>query len=343
MPNYTIIGLGRIGTSLGMALRSRLNGKSRVIGYDADNKTQTIARKMGAVDDVEWNLDKAVADADLVIVATPAGALYDVFEAIGPSLKQGAVVTDTSPAKRAVLKWADELLPGHASFVGGNPLTGASINKQKDASGHIFHSARWAVVAPPKAPQHAIRAVTDMIEFVGAKPVFMDAFEHDSFSAATTGLPAVVAAAVMNAVSSSPSWSEISRFVGADFDHVTMPASSDPASAQSAAATNSDMLVHWLDQLIESFQALREGLIDEEERFSHEGAVADSFIQAWEQRARLEVGIADRRPVTDERSAIPTSGESMMSLFFGNRVAKAMGGGNEKKKDATKYDRRRMR
>ena len=53
MPNYTIIGLGRIGTSIGMAIRSHQGGKSRVIGYDADNKTQTVAQQMGAVDAVE--------------------------------------------------------------------------------------------------------------------------------------------------------------------------------------------------------------------------------------------------------------------------------------------------
>lgn len=341
MPNYTIIGLGRIGTSLGMAIRGRM-GKSRVVGYDANNDAQNLARRMGAVDEVEWNLDKAVADADLVIAATPAGSLFEVFELIAPHLKPDAVVTDTSPTKRAVLEWADELLPKHVGFVGGNPLTGASVSEQKNASGHIFHNAKWAVVAPPAAGQHAIRALTDLIEGVGASPVFMDPHEHDSFAAATTGLPVVVAAAVMNAVSTSPSWSEISRFVGAEFDQVTSPASADPSSSQSAAATNSDMLVHWIDQLIERFQALRAGLVDEEERFASDGILADSFVQAWEQRARLEAGVADRRPVTDERLAIPSSGESMMGLFFGSRVAKVMGGGKEKKKDTTKYDRRKL-
>ncbi len=211
MTNYTIIGLGRIGTSLGMAIRSK--GESRVVGYDADNSAQSLAQRMGAVDETEWNIDKAVADADVVIAATPAGSLYDVFDGIAPHLKTGAVVTDTSPAKRAVLNWANELLPSNVGYVGGNPLTGASIKEQKEASGFIFHNAKWAVVAPPTADQHSIRAVTDLIESVGAKPVFMDALEHDSFSAATSGLPAVVSAAVMNAVSTSPSWSEISQLI----------------------------------------------------------------------------------------------------------------------------------
>ncbi|MEE8045949.1 MAG: prephenate dehydrogenase [Dehalococcoidia bacterium] len=339
MTNYTIIGLGRIGTSIGMAIRSK--GGSQVIGYDADNNAQSLAQRMGAVDKVEWNIDKAVGDADIVIVATPAGSLYDVFDGIARHLKPGAVVTDTSPSKRAVLEWAAELLPSSVGFVGGNPLTGASVKEQKNASQHIFHDTKWAVVAPPTADRRSIEAVTGFIESIGASPVFMDAHEHDSFSAATTGLPAVVAAAVMNAVSTSPSWSEISRFVGTDFDNVTKAALSDPASSQSASATNADMLAHWIDQLIERFQAIRTALADDEERFAPDGILADSFVQAWEQRMRLEAGVADRRPETSERTAIPSSSESMMGLFFGSRMARALGR-KETKKDSNKYDRRKM-
>ena len=340
MTKYTIIGLGRIGTSLGMAIRSK--GDAKVIGYDAENNAQTLAQRMGAVDTVEWNMDKAVEDSDVVIVSTPAGSLYDVFDGISTHLKAGAVVTDTSPTKRAVMEWAQELLPANVGYVGGNPLTGGSIKEQKEASGYIFHNAKWAVVAPPTADSRSIKTVTDLIESVGAKPVFMDAHEHDSFSAATSGLPAVVSAAVMNVVSTSPSWAEISRFVGRDFDNITSPASVDPASSQSAAATNADMLVHWIDQLIERFQLIKNGLENDEERFSSDGTLADSFIQAWEQRARLEAGVADRRLDAVERSPIPSSSESMMGLFFGSRVAKVMSRGPGKKKDSTKYDRRRM-
>ena len=340
MPNYTIIGLGRIGTSIGMAIRA--NSESEVIGYDADNSAQTLARCMGAVDKVEWNIDKAVADADVVIVATPAGSLYDVFDGVSRFLKPGAVVTDTSSSKRAVMDWAAELLPSQVSFVGGNPLTGASVKQQKDASQHIFYQTKWAVVAPPTASRDSIRAVTDLVESIGASPVFMDAHEHDSFSAATTGLPAVVAAAVMNAVSTSPSWSEISRFVGSDFDSVTQAATYDPATSQSASATNADMLAHWIDQLIERFQAIRDALLDDEERFAPDGVLADSFVQAWEQRARLEAGVADRRPDTGEQLTIPSSSESMMGMFFGSRMARALSK-KEKKIDSSKYDRRKLK
>jgi prephenate dehydrogenase len=342
MTNYTIIGLGRIGTSLGMAIRGRQGGKSSVIGYDADNNAQSLAQRMGAVDSVEWDLSKAVGDADLVIAATPAKSLYDVFKAIAPHLKPGAVITDTSPSKRAVTQWAEELLPKNVGFVGGNPLTGASVKEQKEASGHIFHNTKWAVVAPASANHNSIKTLTDLIESIDAKPVFMDPDEHDSFSAATNGLPVIVATALMNAVSTSPSWSEISRFVGIEFDQMTSPASAEPSSSQSAAATNSDMLAHWIDQIMERLRSMRDGLLDDEERFASDGILSDSFVQAWEQRARLEAGIADRRPDAAGKTEIPSSSESMMSLFFGSRVAGVMSGGKEKKRDATKYDRRKL-
>jgi hypothetical protein len=152
----------------------------------------------------------------------------------------------------------------------------------------------------------------------------------------------IVATALMNAVSTSPSWSEMSRFVGIEFDQMTSPASAEPSSSQSAAGTNSDMLAHWIDQLMERLRSMRDGLLDDEERFASDGILSDSFVQAWEQRARLEAGIADRRPDAAGKTEIPSSSESMMSLFFGSRVAGVMSGGKEKKRDATKYDRRKL-
>jgi hypothetical protein len=103
------------------------------------------------------------------------------------------------------------------------------------------------------------------------------------------------------------------------------------------------MLAHWIDQLIERFQTIRNGLLDDEERFSDDGILADSFVQAWEQRARLEAGVADRRPESSETSAIPSASESMMGLFLGSKMARMMGPTKEKKSDSMSYDRRKLK
>ena len=87
---------------------------------------------------------------------------------------------------------------------------------------------------------------------------------------------------------------------------------------------------------------MKSSLNDIEDRHSHEGKLADSLVNAWEQRLRLEIGIADKRDEKYKREPLPTSSESMMGLFFGNKVASAMSGKDEKYED-NNYDRRKLK
>ncbi len=96
MQHIAIIGMGLIGGSIGLGLRqwSAQNGNAlRIVGFDEDLDKQSRARKMGAVDDTEWSLTNAVANADIVILATPVGAMLEVFGDIGFFFNNGAVVT----------------------------------------------------------------------------------------------------------------------------------------------------------------------------------------------------------------------------------------------------------
>lgn len=336
----TIIGLGLIGSSFGMALREKHGDRVTVVGYDSDQGTHDEARKMGAVDRSEWNLDTAVEDADVVVVAAPANAVYDIFEAIGPYLKENAVVMDTSSTKRAILDWADELLPREAGFVGTDPLAGAGFRGQKDAHSTLFQGKHFAIVPSVRTPQEAIRTASKLIEDVGGRAFFMDVDEHDSFSAAVNGLPVVVAAALLSVASASPAWREISRFVGSDFQAITQMAAQDPSLSHATAVTNPDMMVHWIDQLVEALQVMRRGITDEETRYDSNSPLADVFVNAWEQRLRLENGIEPGRPTGNP---LPTAGDSMMTLFLGRLGQRLVTRTRLEEKDPTKYDRRKMR
>ena len=336
----TIIGLGLIGSSLGMALRVKHGRGMTVIGYDSDQDAHDGARKMGAVDESEWNLDTAVEGADVVVVAAPPNAVYDIFEAAGKYMKDGAVVMDTASTKRAVLDWADELLPSKVAFVGTNPLAGAGFRGQKDAHATLFEGKRFAMVPSVRTPEAAIRVASRLIEDVGASPFFMDVDEHDSFSAAVNGLPTVVSAAMLSVASTSPSWREISRFVGTDFQDLTQMATQDPGLSHATAVTNPDMMVHWIDQLIETLQVMRDGITNEETRYDSNSPLADIFVNAWEQRLRLDNGIEPGRPA---ENPLPSAGESMMTMFLGRMGQRLTSRAREEKKDPTKYDRRKMR
>lgn len=336
----SIIGLGLIGASMGMALRARHGNKVTVVGYDSDQDAHNNAPRMGAVDKSEWNLDDAVSDSEVVIVAAPANAVYDIFEACAPHLRPGTLILDTSSSKRAVTDWAEQLLPSTVDFVGIDPLCGAGLRGQKDAHQDLFQGKRIAVMPSVQTREGAIRTTTRLIEDVGGRPAFMDIDEHDSFSAAVNGLPLVVAASLLSVASTSPSWPEISRFVGSNFQALTEPASQDPALGHATAVTNPDMMAHWIDQMINTLTLVRDGIADEETRYDTDSPLADIFVNAWEQRLRLEHGI---EPGQAAENPLPTAGEATMTIMLGRIGQQLMQRSKAQRKDPMRYDRRRMR
>jgi prephenate dehydrogenase len=289
------------------------------------------------VDRSEWNLDDAVRGSDLVVLAVPASAVSEVFQAIGPHLKDGAVVTDTTSTKRQVLQWADELLPSMVGFVGGNPLVGGGLSGAKDASPSIFQGARYAVVASPKAPQQAVSEVVKMVEAVGSQSFFLDKDEHDSFVAAMAGLPTVLSAALMLAAAKSPSWREINKFAGPEFKDLTKLAGADPAVTYGMFRTNADMMSHWIDEMIAQLGQLKT-LNAAPDADARDGALMNALIASWEARARMEAGVNQSETL---REALPTASEGMMQVFLGSAASKLIGR-ERKKDDPHSYDRRRL-
>jgi len=106
----TIIGLGQIGASMGLALAAHREIILRV-GHDKNKEVEREALKKGAVDKAEHNLPTAVRDARLVVLCLPMSQVRETLKIIAPDLAEGTVVMDTSPVKAVVAKWAKEILP----------------------------------------------------------------------------------------------------------------------------------------------------------------------------------------------------------------------------------------
>ena len=341
MERITIIGLGYIGSSLGMAIRAAHGNKVEVVGYDGERRVHNQATKIGAADRAEWNLDEAVDGADLIVLAIPAYAIPEVLEAAARHLKDGATVTDTANTKRAIIEVAEEILPSGVGFVGGNPLVGGGQTGQDNASAAIFAGSRWAIVASPGTPQGSVSEVTQMVESLGAKAFFVDAHEHDSYMAAVNGLPTLVSAALMSTAASSPSWREISRFASSEFNSMTELAEVDPAANYAMCNTNSDMLVHWIDQVTERLNGMKSLIQDDEDREDPDGQLMDTFVHSWEARVRVVAGI-EPGSETSLHGQLPTAGEGIMQMFLGGAGARLLGRTGDKR-DPTKYDRSRLR
>jgi len=106
----TLVGLGQIGTSVGLALEE--SGKDfDCTGFDIEPKQAKQAGKLGAVNQLAATLPQAVRKADIVLLALPIDQVRETLEIISGNLKENAIILDTSPVREEPTRWADELLP----------------------------------------------------------------------------------------------------------------------------------------------------------------------------------------------------------------------------------------
>src|SRR3972149_1885442 len=145
----TIIGLGLIGGSLGLAIKAAGLRGGEMVGHARRRQVASKARKIGAIDRAEHNLPRAVAQARMVVIAPPVLAIREVMRQIAPDLPEGCVVTDVGSTKERVLEWAAELLPPSVSFVGGHPMAGKETPGIDNAEADLFRGRAPPPLAPP--------------------------------------------------------------------------------------------------------------------------------------------------------------------------------------------------
>ena len=304
----TIIGLGLIGGSIGLALKAANLPNVLVVGHDLDGDAMKNALKLRAVDKTESTLEGAVDGARLVILAAPPLAVRLLLDDISDLLPEGALVTDVSSTKGDVLRWAKQYLPKTVSFVGGHPMAGKEESGVRAADKDLFRGRAYAVVPATNATEGAVKSVLGLVNILGAEPVFIDADEHDQYVAAISHMPMVVSSALFTLVRDTPAWSEISPLTGPAFRDLTRLASGDPQMSHDICVTNPEGVVHWIDRMIGELRRYRDLIMDNHEE------LFTTFSAAQLQREAFLTG--SDKPVRD-RSEIPSAGDQMSTLLFG--------------------------
>lgn len=304
----TIIGLGLIGGSLGLALKAAGLDDVGLVGHDASRGVANAARKRGAIDRAEHNLPRAVQGAALVIVATPVLALREVFEQIAPDLAEGAIVTDTGSTKQRVMEWAAELLPAHVSFIGGHPMAGKEEQGIDNADADLFRERAYAVCPAVDAHEDAVRAVVGLVRLVGAEPLFLEPKEHDQYAAAVSHLPLLMSTALFTLARSSPGWEDLAPLASSGFRDLTRLASGDPQMGHDIFITNREAAIHWLDRISEELRRYRDLLESDTE------GLLETLVRAKMDRDDF---LARPRPVRQEAEAPDVRQELVDALVGG--------------------------
>lgn len=325
MIQVSIIGLGAVGGSLGLALQGATTGKGRrasevlVVGYDPEPRVAQEALSRKAIGRVAYNLREAVEEAGLVIIAQSGPAVRDTLQSIAPLLRPEAIVTDTSSSKAEVLRWAEELLPPEVSFVGGHPvfLPDREVDWEsglKAARGDLFQGAIYCITPGIRASSQAVDTVQDLAYLVGAEPFFMEALEHDGLLAGLDHVPYLLAAAMLATIGASAAWRDLKLLADPAFRHLQQLLSARPADFYQTCLLNRQPVLSWLDRLLSVLGEMRRELADE--------GSAGEYLQHIVEKARAAG--ADWQARRDERlkelealgAQIPSARQSLLSLFL---------------------------
>ena len=194
-PTVAIVGVGLIGGSLGRALLARKLAR-RVIGVGRSQASLDAARRTGAI--TETALDPAaVAEADLVVVATGVKSIPRLLGVVDEVVSPGTLVTDAGSTKTSIVAaWEKRRKSRRGRFVGSHPLAGSHRRGPEAADAELF-TGRVAVVTPATAtPPDDVAAIGEFWAAVGATVFLMSPREHDRIVAATSHAPHVMAAAI---------------------------------------------------------------------------------------------------------------------------------------------------
>lgn len=253
----TLVGVGLLGGSLGLALKKRGLAK-RVVGFVRRPASIDECLKKAAVDEATLDLTSAVHNAELVVLCTPIAQMRALTEVMLSGLKRDAIVTDVGSVKGSVMKELEPLVhPTGAHFIGSHPMAGAEKMGVSAARADLFANAVCVVTPAPKSPAKAVRSLDEFWRGVGARPLRMNPDLHDEFVSRSSHLPHVVAAELANYVLSPAHPKEQAQLCANGFRDTTRIASGSPEMWRDIALANRKNLARVLGVFIEDLQEFR--------------------------------------------------------------------------------------
>ncbi len=250
----SILGPGLLGGSIGLAARQRKVAR-RVSMWARRPDAADQAYQLGAADEATHDLAKVIADADLVVLATPIGAMRGLVEQILPNLPAGCVVTNVGSVKYPIVTALSDALAGKARFVGSHPMAGSEQSGIDAARRDLFDNAVCIVTPREDTDKSALQLVYDFWKAIGCTVKTLPPLEHDEIVARISHLPHLVAAAVVNVVCSDGS--HPLNFVGPGFKDFTRIASGPFEMWTEICLENRQEIGRALDVLIEELAKVR--------------------------------------------------------------------------------------
>ena len=256
----TIVGVGLLGGSIGLAVKDRKLARE-VAGFVRRAASLKDCERAGAVDYATTDLLAAVSNADLVILCTPLAQMRALAQQIIPALKSDAIVTDVGSVKADVVRELESgIAKSGAHFVGSHPMAGGEKMGVVAARADLFEHAVCIVTPTKKSNAAAVRQLEQFWKSLGARTHCLAAGEHDLLVSRSSHLPHVVAATLANLVLDPKQPKAQVRLCATGFRDTTRIASGSPEMWRDIALANRKNLSRSHDAFVNKFKKFQTAL-----------------------------------------------------------------------------------
>jgi prephenate dehydrogenase len=246
----TIIGVGLLGGSIGLAARRRkLAGE--IAGFVRRKSSLKDCKKAAAVDYATTDILAAVSNSDLIILCTPLAQMLPIVKQFLPALKRGAIVTDVGSVKAEVVRELESLVQkSGAHFVGSHPMAGAEKTGVATARENLFENAVCVLTPTTKSNTTAVRKLEKFWKLLGSRVLKLDAAQHDLLVSRSSHLPHVVAATLANLVLNPANPKAQAGLCATGFRDTTRIASGSPEMWRDISLANQKNLSQSVDKFV---------------------------------------------------------------------------------------------
>ena len=287
-----IIGLGLLGGSLGLAIQRQLP-TATTLGYDADPAVRDTARARGLVANVCDDAAAAVAEADLVLLCVPVGAMGAVAAGLAPHLRPETLVSDVGSCKASVTAALQTALPGQP-VIPAHPVAGTERSGPEAGFASLFEG-RWCILTPPAgADPERVQRLSTFWETLGSTAEVMSPEHHDLVLAITSHLPHLIAYTIVGTASDMEevTRSEVIKYSAGGFRDFTRIAASDPTMWRDVFLNNREAVLEMLGRFSEDLAALQRAI-----RWGDGDALFDLFTRTRDiRRGIVEEGQDEDTP-----------------------------------------------
>ena len=256
----SIIGLGLIGTSILHAIKAKEEDEVITFAYDINPNHREIVTQLKIASFVCDDIQDAVKEADLVILAVPVGAMKTVANLIAPFLKKNTIVTDTGSTKGSVISDVNPYLSNNVYFIPSHPLAGTEYSGPKSGFSSLFENRYWLIVYDKQTNE--TKKLIKFFEKLGSIVEIVNTEYHDRILAITSHLPHLIAYTIVGTASDLETdlKNDVIKYSASGFRDFTRIASSDPIMWRDVFLNNSDAVLEMIQRFNEDLSDLQKAI-----------------------------------------------------------------------------------